>query len=47
MAEPVRGDEARRDRQRRAVRRSTLVLVLVALAIYAGFILMSIHRAHG
>jgi CHASE3 domain sensor protein len=39
--------EALRERQRRAVRRTTIVLVLVALAIYAGFILMSIHRSHG
>ena len=40
-------DEALRERQRRAVRRTTIVLVLVALAIYFGFILMSIHRGHG
>jgi CHASE3 domain sensor protein len=41
-------DEALRERQRRAVRRTSIVLVLVALAIYVGFILMSIHRSrHG
>jgi CHASE3 domain sensor protein len=36
-----------RERQRRAARRTTIALVLVALAIYVGFILMSIHRSHG
>jgi CHASE3 domain sensor protein len=39
--------DALRERQRRAARRTTIVLVLVALAIYIGFILMSIHRSHG
>jgi len=40
-------DEALRERQRRAARRTTVTLVVVALAIYLGFILMSIHRGHG
>jgi len=31
--------------QRRRARRTTLILALVALAIYAGFIWMSVHRA--
>ena len=46
MTEPGRTDEKLRERQRRAVRRNTIVLVLIALAIYLGFILMSIHRSH-
>jgi CHASE3 domain sensor protein len=37
-------DELRRQQQRNA-RRTTIVLVLVALAIYVGFILMTIHRS--
>jgi CHASE3 domain sensor protein len=40
-------DEALRERQRRAARRTTFTLVLVAVAIYVGFILMSLHRGHG
>jgi uncharacterized membrane protein (DUF485 family) len=33
--------------QRRRVRRTTLVLSLLALAIYVGFIALSVHRSHG
>lgn len=40
-------DEALRERQRRGARRTTITLVVVAIAIYAGFILMSLHRGHG
>jgi hypothetical protein len=40
-------DEALRERRRRTIRRTTFVLVLIVLAFYFGFILMSIHRSHG
>ena len=33
------------DRQRRRVRRTTLVLSLIAAAFYIGFILMSVSKA--
>jgi hypothetical protein len=33
--------------QRRAARRAALALFLLALAIYAGFIIMSVQRSHG
>jgi CHASE3 domain sensor protein len=33
--------------QRRAARRTALVLLLIALAIYVGFIVMSVRRSHG
>jgi predicted nucleic acid-binding Zn ribbon protein len=39
--------EALRDRQRRAARRTTIILTLVAIGIYVGFILMSMHRSGG
>ena len=32
---------------RRRIRRTTLVLSLLALAIYVGFIALSVHRSHG
>ncbi|MFI4914149.1 MAG: hypothetical protein ACHQAR_03050 [Steroidobacterales bacterium] len=32
--------------QRRRVRRAALLLALVAFAVYAGFIVMSVMRAH-
>jgi hypothetical protein len=36
---------ARQERQRRNVRRTALVLSLIAAAFYIGFILMSVSRA--
>jgi hypothetical protein len=36
-----------RERQRRAARRTTIALTLLAVAIYVGFIVLSIHRSHG
>jgi len=36
-----------RTEQRRRARRTAVVLMLVALAVYGGFIWMSVHRAHG
>jgi len=33
--------------QRRRVRRTTFMLSLLALAIYVGFIALSVHRSHG
>jgi hypothetical protein len=36
-----------REQQRRRARLMAFVLILLALAIYAGFILMSVHRSHG
>jgi len=38
--------EAQQDQQRR-VRRTTIMLVLLALAIYIGFIALTVHRSHG
>ena len=35
------------ERQRRRARRAAIALMLLALAIYVGFILMSVHRSHG
>jgi uncharacterized membrane protein (DUF485 family) len=35
------------DAQRRRARRTTLVLALVAIAIYVGFIALTVHRSHG
>jgi hypothetical protein len=35
------------DEQRRRVRRTTFVLALLAVAIYVGFIVLSVHRSHG
>jgi hypothetical protein len=34
------------ERQRRGARRTTLVLVLIVLAFYVGFIVMSVSRSH-
>jgi hypothetical protein len=34
------------DEQRRRARRTALGLLLLALAIYVGFIVMSVHRGH-
>jgi uncharacterized membrane protein (DUF485 family) len=39
-------EEALQERRRR-VRRTTVVLSLLALAIYIGFIVLSMHRGHG
>jgi len=36
-----------RNEQRRDARRTAIVLMLVALAVYGGFIWISVHRAHG
>jgi len=33
--------------QQRRVRRTTFMLVLLALAIYVGFIALTVHRSHG
>jgi uncharacterized membrane protein (DUF485 family) len=33
--------------QRRGARRAALLLGLVALAMYAGFIVLTVYRAHG
>ena len=35
-----------RQQQRRRARRTTLVLLCVVLAIYVGFIYLSVHRSH-
>jgi uncharacterized membrane protein (DUF485 family) len=35
------------DEQRRRARRTTIVLSLVAIAIYVGFIALTVHRSHG
>jgi len=35
------------DAQRRRARRTALGLLLLAFAIYAGFIYLSVHRGHG
>jgi hypothetical protein len=35
------------DAQRRRARRTTIVLALLALAIYLGFIALTVHRSHG
>jgi hypothetical protein len=40
-------DDAAQQEQRRRVRRTTIVLSLLAIAIYAGFIALSVHRGHG
>jgi len=40
------GTEAQQQRQRR-VRRTTIMLALLALAIYVGFIALTVHRSHG
>ena len=41
-------DDACGERQRRRARlHGASLLVLLALAIYVGFILMSVHRSHG
>jgi hypothetical protein len=34
-------------RRRKGARRTTFVLVLIALAFYVGFIAMAVHRSHG
>lgn len=36
-----------RQQQRRRARLAATALLLLALAIYGGFILMSVHRSHG
>ncbi len=40
-------DDRLRDQQRRRARLMAFALMLLALAIYGGFILMSVHRSHG
>ncbi len=35
------------EQQRRRARRTTIVLSLVAIAIYVGFIALTVHRGHG
>jgi hypothetical protein len=40
-------NEAAQQEQRRRIRRTTFVLALLALAIYAGFIALTVHRSHG
>jgi uncharacterized membrane protein (DUF485 family) len=35
------------DEQRRRARRTTFMLALLAVAIYVGFIALSVHRSHG
>jgi uncharacterized membrane protein (DUF485 family) len=35
------------EEQRRRARRTAVGLVLLALAIYVGFIVLSVHRGHG
>jgi uncharacterized membrane protein (DUF485 family) len=35
------------DEQRRRARRTAIVLSLVAIAIYVGFIALTVHRSHG
>jgi cell division septal protein FtsQ len=40
-------ESMQRQDQRRRARRNAFLLLLVALAVYAGFIWMSVHRAHG
>jgi len=39
--------EEAQQQQRRRIRRTTIVLSLLALAIYVGFIALSVHRGHG
>lgn len=39
--------EALPERQRRAARRTAIVLTLVTVAFYLGFILLSVHRSGG
>ena len=36
-----------REQQRRRARLTAIVLMLLALGIYVGFILMSVHRSRG
>ena len=36
-----------REEQRRGARRTAMILGLVALAMYAGFIWLSVYRSHG
>ena len=40
-------EDALREQQRKRARLMAFVLVLVALGIYAGFVLMSVHRGLG
>ncbi len=40
-------NEAAQQDQRRRVRRTTFVLSLLAIAIYVGFIALTVHRSHG
>ncbi len=40
-------DDKLREQQRRRARMMAFALTLLALAIYGGFILMSVHRSHG
>ena len=35
------------DAQRRRARRTAIALSLVAIAIYVGFIALTVHRSHG
>ncbi len=35
------------DEQRRRARRTTILLSLLAIAIYLGFIALTVHRSHG
>jgi len=40
-------EDALRQQQRRRARLTAFALLLLALAIYGGFILLSVHRSHG
>jgi hypothetical protein len=40
-------DDKLREQQRRRARLMAFALILLALAIYGGFILMSVRRSHG
>ncbi len=39
--------DERRQEQLRRVRRTTIMLALLAIAIYIGFIALTVHRSHG
>ncbi len=39
--------DERRQEQLRRVRRTTIVLSLLAIVIYLGFIALTVHRSHG
>ena len=44
---PPQSDASVMEQQRRRARRTAIGLLLVAAAIYVGFILMSVRRSHG